>query len=68
MGNPGNDKDEKIWNKERIKQRQEKIVVFIMSLSQNLLAQIIKYWIIRKAAKQRTVANNTKDTFACPLT
>ncbi|MHB9291142.1 hypothetical protein Holit_00214 [Hollandina sp. SP2] len=40
----------------------------IKSLSQNHPAQIIKYWIIRKAARQRTAPNNTKDTFVCPLT
>jgi hypothetical protein len=38
------------------------------SLSQNPPDQIIKYWIIRRAARQRTAANNTNDTFACPLT
>jgi predicted nucleic acid-binding protein len=30
--------------------------------------QIIKCWIIRKAARQRTAPNNTNDTFVCPLT
>jgi hypothetical protein len=38
-----------------------------LSLSQNPAGQIIKYQIIRKAARQKTAANNTNDTFACPL-